>query len=266
MKWVFYLLLAVNVAYFAWQKWYIDSPVISSPEVPNISLPNQANRLLLLNEIDPTGLQLRTAPHAQHQKPPLAATPKPITKPASIMEKPIPVIEKPTPVTELAAKMQVNEDKKETQACLRLGPLSKKIEINAVRAWLKTHNITTVSQTHERRKIPLHWVYFPPFKTHAEAKKYADRMRKNGIKDIYVLPEGKMSRAISLGIFSKRASMENRIAELREKGYSPSIGSRARVQKITWLNITLPTKLTFPETYFTKKFPSLETVQANCVN
>jgi len=279
MKWVFYLLLLVNVAYFAWQIGYVESPTVSPVEVPD-SLSGKVNRLLLFHEVDPSQLQLRAALHTRHAELPdtatttqIAATQKPVMEAEPVTEpvaKTAPVAElvaktepvtRTEPVAELTMKTKGEED---SRVCRRIGPLSQKTEISAVNAWLKAQGIAMASETHERRSVPLHWVYFPPFKTRVEANEYAARLEKDGIKDIYVLPKGKMDKAISLGVFSQRASMETRIADLKGKGYSPAVGSRIRTEKVTWFDIVSPTKAAFPEVDFSRKFPSLEVTSADC--
>ena len=438
MKWVFYLLLVANIAYFTWQTRYDESPIAAPVEVPDIPFPGHVDQLLLFHEVDPDRLQLRATPRVQHEesattmpvmepeavvasgletepkpvvkpepvasepivkqepmsqpesvpepipesgpvaesiaksepKPttpepivkqesmpqpesvpepiaesglvaesiaksePKPTTPEPIVKqesmpqpesvpepiaesglvaesiaksepkpttsepivkqesmpqpesvPESIPEsgpvaesKPEPVAEsvaesdsvvepkpdtEPEPNTKAVAKTQADQDK--PRVCRRLGPVPQGAKTNAIQTWFKTHDITMVSRVDEERKTPLHWVYLPPFENHIEAGEYVDRMKKDNIKDIYVLARGKMSHAISLGVFSKRDSMEKRVADLKEKGYSPSVGLRTRTQKITWFNV-LSNADAFTEADFGKEFPSLEVAPIDCDN
>nr|VFJ97509.1 MAG: hypothetical protein BECKH772A_GA0070896_101219 [Candidatus Kentron sp. H]VFJ98251.1 MAG: hypothetical protein BECKH772B_GA0070898_101299 [Candidatus Kentron sp. H]VFK03258.1 MAG: hypothetical protein BECKH772C_GA0070978_101219 [Candidatus Kentron sp. H] len=62
-------------------------------------------------------------------------------------------------------------------------------------------------------------------------------MKKTGVKDIFILPRGNMSNAISLGVFSKRSSMKKRLDELRKKGYTPTVGSCHRMEKIPLFSV-----------------------------
>ncbi|VFM97624.1 MAG: hypothetical protein BECKG1743D_GA0114223_104823 [Candidatus Kentron sp. G] len=156
------------------------------------------------------------------------------------------------------------ESKKDARVCYRLGPVLKRIGIKAVGKWLKRRGITTISQRSQRREVTLHWVYLPPSRTRAEALEQAKRMKKQGIKDIYILPRGDMSNAISLGVFSKRSSMKDRLDELRKKGYAPVVGARYGTRKVTWFNVALPAGKTFPKAGFGKKFRSLEIIPTEC--
>ncbi|MBT8419365.1 MAG: hypothetical protein KJO08_00740 [Gammaproteobacteria bacterium] len=247
MKRVFYLLLLVNAAYFSWQVWHFplstDSPTDPPSNVRDIHLPDENHRLLLLREIDPNELHLRVAPDGRDEKPAVASAP----------------IRAPTP----EPPPDIPDDEDSYQTCYRLGPALKKKRINAVRAWLDARGITATLQS-ERHEVLLHWVYFPPFRTHSEAEKQANRMKKSGIGDIYVLSRGNMSNAISLGVFSKRSSMEKRLDELRKKGYTPTVGERYQTKKTNWFNAVLSANATFPEVDFDKKFPSLEVKPMDC--
>ena len=381
MKWVFYLLLVANIAYFTWQTRYDESPIAAPVEVPDIPFPGHVDQLLLFHEVDPDRLQLRATPRVQHEESAttmpvmepeavvasgLETEPKPVVKPEPVASEPIvkqepmsqpesvpepipesgpvaesitksepkpttpepivkqesiaesglvaesiaksepkpttsepivkqesmpqpesvpesipesgPVAEsvaesdsvvepkpdtEPEPNTKAVAKTQADQDK--PRVCRRLGPVPQGAKTNAIQTWFKTHDITMVSRVDEERKTPLHWVYLPPFENHIEAGEYVDRMKKDNIKDIYVLARGKMSHAISLGVFSKRDSMEKRVADLKEKGYSPSVGLRTRTQKITWFNV-LSNADAFTEADFGKEFPSLEVAPIDCDN
>jgi len=245
------LLLLLNIAYFAWQAWHFSSATEVSHSAANASSPNLANDLLLLREIDPSELKLRTAFLEQSQSeqgkaPDVSSSPEPESIP------------KP-PVTETT---EVAETK--ARVCYRLGPLLKKKKIDGLQKWLKKQDITAILRRNQRYEVSLHWVYFPPFQDHAEAQKQAKRMKGKGIRDIYVLSRGDMSHAISLGVFSQRASMEKRIAELKKQGYTPSVGTRSQVQKATFFTAVLKPGTAFPKANFDKKFPSLGMTSTNC--
>nr|VFK07978.1 MAG: hypothetical protein BECKLPF1236A_GA0070988_100126 [Candidatus Kentron sp. LPFa]VFK25756.1 MAG: hypothetical protein BECKLPF1236C_GA0070990_100252 [Candidatus Kentron sp. LPFa] len=264
MKWVFYLLVMINIAYFAWQRGHVEPSPAASPEAPKLVLPAQVERLLLFDEVDPDSLELRAAAAspAERRKSISPAASKTALKPPS--EPTVEPAAESKPATRVA-KTQQKLEKEGIPLCRKIGPLPRKTKPDAVKAWLKGRGITTISRT-EQHKVLLHWVYFPPYKTLAEANEYADRLKEDGVKDIYVLPKGGMQRAISVGIFSKRSSLEKRVADLRKKGYTPAVGSRLRTEKATWLHTVSSTKATFPETNFGRKFPLLAVARTACGN
>nr|VFJ91950.1 MAG: hypothetical protein BECKLFY1418A_GA0070994_101932 [Candidatus Kentron sp. LFY] len=291
MKWVFYLLVVINLVYFAWETWHVESSTMfSSAEAPKPSLPDHVDRLLLFHEVDPDQLQLRmpatsgtppaipAAPAVSTSSPASPASPASMAPAVAAVTSTPPRQEsapvttsspvttsvsttKPDPATQLAA--EVHHDEKDSPICYRVGPLSRKTDIDGVKTWLQGQGITA-SQIHERRKVPFHWVYFPPFKTRIEALGYVERLKRDGIEDIHLLSRGKMNNAVSLGVFSKRTSLKRRVAELRKKGYIPSVGSRLRTQKITWLETV--SSATFPNVDFNRKFSSFKVIETECNN
>ena len=158
------------------------------------------------------------------------------------------------------------DGKSGAEVCYRLGPVLEQTDINGVRAWLDARGITATSHSAQQEKITLHWVYLPPFQTRAEAEEQANRMRKDGIGDIYILSRGKMSNAISLGVFNKRSSVKRRLDQLGEKGYIATVGVQNRTKNITWFNAILPADTAFPAPDFGKRFLSLKVEPAGCVS
>ena len=176
---------------------------------------------------------------------------------------------KPPTAPEPAARepaVNTPDGKSGAEVCYRLGPVLEQTDINGVRAWLDARGITATSHSAQQEKITLHWVYLPPFQTRAEAEEQANRMRKDGIGDIYILSRGKMSNAISLGVFNKRSSVKRRLDQLGEKGYIATVGVQNRTKNITWFNAILPADTAFPAPDFGKRFLSLKVEPAGCVS
>ena len=174
---------------------------------------------------------------------------------------------KPSTAPEPTAKEPVvdtPDSKSGAEVCYRLGPVLKQTDINGVQAWLDARGITATSHSTQQDKITLHWVYLPPLRTRAEAEEQANRMRKDGIEDIHILSRGKMSNAISLGVFNKRSSVKRRLDQLGEKGYIATVGTRSRTKNITWFNAILSADTAFPMPDFGKKFLSLKVEPTDC--
>nr|VFK43339.1 MAG: Sporulation related domain-containing protein [Candidatus Kentron sp. SD]VFK48800.1 MAG: Sporulation related domain-containing protein [Candidatus Kentron sp. SD] len=279
MKWVFYLLVAINIGYFVWQGWYLEPSVAPLAKVPELSLPTEVERPLLFHEVDPDKLRLRasaTVSHVPHEEPSpaAAATSHPLREkspPAATTSQPV---AKPRPDAQLAAASPEpakarsdEEDEHDAPICYKIGPVSKKAKIEAIHAWIEAReDITTTSRTRQQRDAPLHWVYFPAFATRSEASDYAEHLKEDGITDLYVLSKGKTEHLISVGIFRQRESVKKRVAELQEKGYTPSVGLRPRTLEVTWFHIAATAKAIFSEIDLKQEFPSLEMAPADCAD
>lgn len=63
------------------------------------------------------------------------------------------------------------------------------------------------------------WVFIPPMSSKADADKKAGELKQLGVKDFVVVPDsGNKPLAISLGVFSSETAAKSRLAQLREKG------------------------------------------------
>lgn len=281
MKRLFYLLLLINAVYFGWGAWHLQLPAPSLEDRPSGGIESSpldsASRLLLLSEVQPDELHLRTDVRHPDEKPATATATVPV--PAPEPEVPEPKVPESTPEPDAPesapgpasgpAPKQVAEATASApdsgnvaRYCYGLGPVPKKAA-DSLRQWLDRRGIPAVSRA-GRREIPLHWIYLPPFSTQAGAERAAASMRADNIGDIFILSRGNMKNAISLGVFRKRSSMEKRLDELKKKGYTAQVGSRSRTEKITSFQVTLPADAAFPKDDIKREFPSLAVREMAC--
>jgi len=61
-------------------------------------------------------------------------------------------------------------------------------------------------------------VFVPPLTGKAEAEKKATELRQLGVTDYFIVQDGPIRHAISLGVFSSEKGAQERLAELKEKG------------------------------------------------
>ena len=72
-----------------------------------------------------------------------------------------------------------------------------------------------------------YWVFIPPLSSKQEAERKASELKKFKAPEFFVVQEGAMRFAISLGIFSSREAAEDRLEDLRAKGVrSAKVGER----------------------------------------
>ncbi|MDX1514106.1 MAG: SPOR domain-containing protein, partial [Gammaproteobacteria bacterium] len=234
VKWVVYLMLLANAGYFAVS--YRETRNAPPPKPPVLSGADHVNRLLLLNEVDPEELRARAASFAP--TPPTVSTDGPEAEP------------------EISAAPAA--------ACLSIGPLVDDSQIAAMRTWLLAMGGDPRLRVGERRELARYWVYFPPLPSREEAVARAQQMRAVGIDDLIVIPRGDMANAISLGVFSKRASLDRRLRELRAHGYEPSIVPRYRTQKASWFDVSFEPGEEVSEQMISQRFPGVELSEARC--
>lgn len=61
-------------------------------------------------------------------------------------------------------------------------------------------------------------VFVPPLPGKADAERKATELRQLGVTDYFIVQDGPIRNAISLGIFSSEKGAQERLAELKEKG------------------------------------------------
>ena len=236
MKLIFATLVLLNVGFFAWQHQQSESPPVT--ERAEASIPDGVHRLMLLAEVDTSELRPRAAS---------AVSPRRETEVAADGDN--------HPNSELGTQSRM---------CLSIGPLDTDDDIKPMRKWLADQGGISILRIGERRELATYWVYFPPLPSKSAAAEQLREMEEHGIEDIGVIPRGDNANAVSLGVYSRRSSLERRLAELRTKGYQPSVTPRYRTQKASWLDVEFPQGSTFPEKDFADAFPSAEVMPTSC--
>ena len=235
MKWIFWSMLLVNLGFATWRINYA-APAQAPSSTTVLPLPGHVNRLLLLSEFDESPLRERSGS-------------------ASSATEETPGSESESDELMLARRAGL---------CLSVGPLVNLADVERVGVWLQSRGGQSTLREGERREISRFWVYFPPFPDRDAAVNRVEQMRRDLIDDIYVIPRGDMANAISLGLYSRRESLERRLQELRKKGYEPSIVPRYETQKASWFDVTFPAGITFSGEHFVATFPRVEATKTKC--
>jgi hypothetical protein len=238
MKWVFYLLLLANAAFFAVQ--YREASNAPPPRPRLLPASAHVNRLLLLSEVNSGELRARPA----------------VSRGSSL--------ETPTGTEPANSKEFPPGGMVSDGSCYSIGPLEDDSQIAAVRTWLVAMGGDPILRVGERRELARYWVYFPPFPSWAEAAQRADRMRSLGIEDFIVIPKGDMAKAISLGVYSQRPFLDRRVRELRDHGYDPSILPRYETRKASWFDANFEWREALSEEDLALRFSGVELDDVDC--
>ena len=239
MKWLVYCLLLANLAVFAWQfQQRTDAP---QPRPQAMRPYDHVNRLLLMSEINPERLRLRTP----EEEPVIAAAPEPVPEPSVTPPEPAVIA---------------------VERCYSVGPLKDEAQIAAVRDWLLAMGGDPVLRVDERRELDRYWVYFPPLASREEALKEVERMRAEGLEDVIAVSSGDMVNAISLGVFSQRDTLRRRLRDLEVRGYQPSIMPRYTVEKLSWFDVSFEQGEQLTQDEVGARFADVELLEASCVS
>ncbi|NNE38865.1 MAG: SPOR domain-containing protein [Gammaproteobacteria bacterium] len=224
MKWTAILLLLTNVLYLGWE---IDREtriqIRNSPSV--ISIPSDAVKLQLISEID--------------------TSPEPRARPS------IPDIVEDTDFgqesltdDELVAELPdiLLNDSEEVMArleCSRYGPIPDENIVNELYGWFVSRKARAHIHYTEDRGSQLYWIYLAPQTTREGALALIEEIESKGIGDFRLINRGDLQNAISLGLYSSRGAVNNRLRELNDKGYVPVIVPYSDVTRIYWLDVKL---------------------------
>jgi hypothetical protein len=201
MRLLFLLLLAANLAFFAWARF------LAAPD-PAVDRQPQSQQL------DPA--KLRIVPEAELAKAPPAA-PAPAPAP-TVKPKPPPA---PEPI-----------------ACLEWGSFSPADATRAEQRLVPLELGARLAQ-YRGEETAGWWVYLPPQGNRAGALRKAAELKKLGVQDYFVVQEeGRMRWAVSLGVFRAEEAAKAYLDALRRKGVKSALtGEReTRVPKV-WFQV-----------------------------
>ena len=205
MRTAFLLLLAANLALYAWVQHYSPAESAADPEPARRQVNPEKIRLLQGKDLDGSA----------------AAEPGPAAKPAA---PPVPAAAPGAPAPATACiewgGFAVAEAPKAEQALapLALGARLVQRRSEETAGW---------------------WVFIPPQVNRAAALKKTAELKALGIDDYFVLQdEGKMRWSVSLGIFSSEEAATNRLETLRARGVrSAQTGERDTAVSKIWFQV-----------------------------
>ena len=236
MKWIFWTLLVLNGLYYFWQ---VDqSPLPVMVENPEPALASGVARLVLLDEAganEPLGEQ---TPPAEPLPPPQEiAAPETMPEPVEVIPEPqeevaTPVIT-PSPEPPVAAKTVVE------QTCFSLGPFKDPSAAEKAAQALQAFGITVAHRQVEDRTAKGFWVYLPPYDSYVEAKQTVQKLKLKGITDMFIMGRGEYQHAISLGLFNKEDTAQQRFEEIKVLEPGVVLAPQFRLTKREWLDLLI---------------------------
>jgi len=202
MRAIFLLLVAANLALYAWPRYYGTPDSASDPEPQR-------------RQVSPERIRVLTGPE-------LAGLPA----------------LKPKPVPEAAQSAAVPPPGPAAAGCVEWGGFSVAESPRAAQALAPLALGARLSQRRSEETAGW-WVFIPSQVNRAAALKKTAELKGLGIDDYFVLQdEGKMRWAVSLGVFSSEEAASNRLEALRARGVrSAQAGEReSQVAKI-WFQV-----------------------------
>jgi hypothetical protein len=255
VKWVILGLVLTNVAFFGWRLSQDQEMVVtdSAPPAAGVAM---VNRLLLVSEVESGVLRRRRELPSQQAAQPPASPPQPQSSEqlAGTREDAASV-----PLARVLALPPVAD-----RECYTLGPLENEDDISALGAWFNAQGSQATLRNDERREVTSTWVFLPPLASREAADARVREMQAANIDDIYVIPRGDMANAISLGLFSQSDTLQRRVSQLEDRGFTPSVLPRYRTATASWFDVTTSAAQPMTVAVLDQIFPDLIIRQVPC--
>ncbi len=116
--------------------------------------------------------------------------------------------------------------------CLEWGPIAAKRADAALARLNKFQFGARLAQLDAPPGSGPYWVYFPPLPSRAAANDKLAQLQGLGIQDIAVVTTGQWQNAISLGLYSKLAIANARVASALKKGVATKIEARGKSSRL----------------------------------
>ncbi len=234
MKWLFALLLLVNLGLFLWG--YRHAPMTPQAELPAGA---GIGNLRLLSE-----LQSESAPVIPDAAPPAAAAPAEPETP--MVGLPLPPIEPETAEAEPAAPSEPPPEEPApeepapeepvppepeiagppVELCGSLGLIEDRQQARQIGQELEKSGFKVALEEESRQTQLGFWVVIPPLPSNEAAQQKLQELAAVGITDVWHFKNGDMKNAISLGMFSQESNAQNFQQEMRQKGFDTELRPR----------------------------------------
>ncbi len=257
MKWFFILLLLANVIYFGWEldrQTGMDVSAKSSLPV----IPSGAKRLQFLNELDTPPLLREVETDSAVES---------ATTAGGLGEYRTPAEDKITnelvdQLPEFAFTTQQNDYG--SGACFSFGPMADEMQARALLDWFASHGgLARLRYTDEQGR-QLFWVYLSPQESRREAMETIRSFRDKNIRDFRLIVKGNLQNAISMGLFSSQASVNQRLGELEKKGYKPIVVPYSDGKRVYWVDARLVADNAMQDQVFNDYLSRFSSVPVSC--
>jgi hypothetical protein len=227
MKWFFILLLLINALYFGWE---LDRQ--TKMDVTNKSLlpvlPKQAERLQFLTELD-TFPPLREIVVDNEVETATTANELRGNDPSLENNMPTELVDQLPDIGVTAQQNSLG-----LGACFSFGPIADEVQANGLHDWFVSFGGQAQLRHKDEQGRQLFWVYLSPQESRQEAMKTIKSFRNKGIRDFRLIVKGNMQHAISMGLFSSQAAVNNRLRELQKQGYKPVVVPYSDGKRAYW--------------------------------
>ena len=246
MRWLFLLLLGLNLAYVGWElsRHHDDRSAAGRPRAEDVA------GITLLSELparqsDAAAAEVSAAEgmaSAEQADAAPAGNDAGGGRPAG-EDAPSEAAPADTAVAQAAGDKAGSVSAQATappERCYTLGPFRDRARLASVKADIAPFVRQAGSRALEEKEQSLFWVYIPPQKNRQAAIRVGKRLKKKKIKDFYIIREGDKNNGVSLGHFRNRDGANRLAKRVRKKGFKVVVEPIFKTYTLYWLDYRLP--------------------------
>jgi hypothetical protein len=270
MKWLFILLLLLNVIYFGWELDRQTRIEVKNSTAPFI-IPNNVKQLVFLRELE-SPPELRNQPILNNESDvgdidvnsltDQSGSNDQLTDDVMIEGKFSGNLVSNLP--DISAK-RISQDEESAEAlCFSYGPFPANEQAENLKQWFEQKEILVNQRTDNEQAKQLFWIYLAPQKSRENAIAAIKDLKSKGVKDYRLISSGDLRNAISLGLFSTQAIVNKRLNELKSKGYQPIVVPYHNAKVVYWVDVKLMGQQNLLNDLFTEYPSRFNSVPMNC--
>ena len=267
MRWLFLIVLSLNLAYIAWQ-----TSVSREDSSVHVQPLKNVQPIVLLSELKPQSVQVgEVAESASQQKQDVADKTIEVEKvnPVTIESAEVVSTETVTANIEATVAAEVKKPVPEpglakyvsapssvpplsVTSCYTLGPFRDLDKLRNFTREIKSYVLEADFRGREEKERSLFFVYLRPEKSHKEALETGKRLKEKKIKDFYVIREGEKIHGISLGHFRNKDGAYGLAKKVKKLGFDVQVEPVYKTYTVYWLDYQLAGGVSIPESIFDK--------------
>ncbi|GAB3478011.1 SPOR domain-containing protein [Azotobacter salinestris] len=138
-------------------------------------------------------------------------------------------------ISESGVTMQAKGEGRKEE-CLFLGGFQSEEKGHQIVQRLLSLDIASRIERQERVVAADYWVYLAPLASRQASRQQVRELQAKKI-DSYVIAQGDLINAVSLGVFSRAESAEAAVQRFRAAGYEPVVRELPRVRQDYWVRV-----------------------------
>lgn len=270
MRWLFLIVLSLNLAYIAWQTLKPDENLYAY-----VAPLKNVRPVVLLRELPPQQVQVIDSASQQQEAvekvnaDSLAVAenktiePEKVEPVSEVVAEEMPAAEIKPVVADIAGKLALDAVKAGSLAssmrpiaesmCYTLGPFRNLDELRGFTREIKSYVVEADFRGKEEKEQSLFWVYIQPETSKKKAVETGKRLKEKKIKDFYLIREGEKIHGISLGRFRNKSGAYGLAKKVQKLGFDVQVEPVFKTYTVYWLDYQLASGVSIPESIFDKQ-------------